>query len=157
MCSHVIVLFVSFRFFQGIRGNPKAAEDGTRHLQPEDHAQGPLRQPARPGLGVLDRGEEEAPALPSETQGQWCAVIIVPPPRSGGSIVPFDWSNVVQLPGGSLDENMLYTISTSFSQYYYYFKNHGCKSCHVITMLDLCTFSQTSFHVVCFLLYFAVF
>lgn len=45
-------------------------EDRIRHLQPQDDAQGSFRQPPRPGLRVLDRGEEEAQTLSGQTEGQ---------------------------------------------------------------------------------------
>lgn len=48
-----------------------AAQDGAGRVQPEEHAQGTVSQPARPGLWVLDWGEEETQALPDQNQGEW--------------------------------------------------------------------------------------
>lgn len=65
-----VTLCVCYRVSQGLHTSAATDQDWTRHLQPQDDAQGPLRQPPRPGLGVLDRGQEEAKTLPGQTQGQ---------------------------------------------------------------------------------------
>lgn len=64
------IIIMCCRVSQGVHAGAASHQDWSRHIQPQDDAQGPLRQPARPGLWVLDWGQEEAQTLPSQTKGQ---------------------------------------------------------------------------------------
>lgn len=62
--------YIFYRFSHDIPPSKAKDQDRFRHIKPQDDAQGPLCQSPRPGLRVLDRGQEEAETLPSQTQGQ---------------------------------------------------------------------------------------